>query len=342
MARLRVSVIIPARNEASCIGRCVRSVVAQMSAGDLEVIVADGGSVDGTAQIARDAGALVVANAERRTPNGLNRALQAARGEVIVRFDAHAEMPPGYVAACLRALEEEPGAVNVGGWRDPRGTGPWGTATSIALRSAFGVGNARIWRRPAPTERRHDVDTVPLGCFPAGVLRNAGGWNEEFVRNQDFELNHRLRRAGGRVVFDPAIWSVYHPRESFRALARQYWEYGLFKGKMVVQDPGSLQPRQAAPLILLGMFALAATTGRVGRTARLGVVGYISLLAAVAVRGGGRWRTVPVIAAMHLTWGGGFVYELLRRASTPASLRRVRITSPRRTNRKPRLRSGRP
>jgi glycosyltransferase involved in cell wall biosynthesis len=294
-----------------------------MSDGDLEVIVADGGSTDGTAQVASNAGALVVANPERRTPNGLNRALQAARGEVIVRFDAHAEMPPGYLAACLRALEEEQGAANVGGWRDPRGTGPWGTATSVALRSAFGVGNARIWRRPAQTERRRDVDTVPLGCFPAAVLREAGGWNEEYVRNQDFELNHRLRRAGGRVVFDPAIWSVYHPRESFRALVRQYWEYGLFKGKMVAEDPNSLRPRQAAPLILLAMFVLAATTGSLGRDARFGLAAYISLLAAVAVRGRGGWRTVPVMAAMHMMWGCGFAYELLRRASTAASLTRA-------------------
>jgi glycosyltransferase involved in cell wall biosynthesis len=311
----RVSVIVPARNEAAHIQGCVRSILAQLPPGELEVVVADGDSTDGTAQLARAAGARVVSNAQRRTPSGLNRALAAAKGEVIVRFDAHAVMPPGYVDACLCALEEESGAVNVGGWREPRGTGPWGKATSVALGSAFGVGNPRIWRRPSPNESRHDVDTVPLGCWRAKVLRNTGAWNEEYARNQDFELNLRLRRAGGRVVFDPAIGSVYHPRESFRALVRQYWGYGVFKGRMVAESPRSLQPRQLAPLTLLALLALTTTTGPVGRIARFSVGSYACILATVAARGNGGWRTAPVLAAMHLTWGCGVAFQLVRSAA---------------------------
>lgn len=303
----RVSVVIPARDEAAHIEACVRSVIAQEVEGGLEVVVADALSDDGTAELARAAGAVVVANPERLTPCGLNHALAAARGEVVVRFDAHAEMPPGYVAACLRALDEEPGVANVGGWREVRSDGPWGRATGAALASRFGVGNPRIWRRPAAGAPRVDVDTVPLGCWPAELLRGLGGWNESFVRNQDFELNHRLRRAGHRIVFDPAIWSVYRPRESPEAVARQYWDYGRFKARMLAADPGSLRPRQLAPVGLLAALGGSLLPGRAGRLARTGTGAYALLLAGVAARGGGGWRTAPVLATMHLSWGLGLV-----------------------------------
>jgi len=298
----RVSVLIPARNEAAHIERCVRSVRAQEVPGGLEVIVADGRSSDGTAHLAEATGARVVENPRGVTPAGLNRALAAARGSVIVRFDAHAEMPPGYVAACLRALDSEPGAVNVGGWREVRGGGPWGKAIGAALASPLGVGNTRIWRRPPPDERRRDVDTVPLGCWPAEVLGEAGGWDESFVRNQDFELNHRLRMRGGRVVFDPAIWSVYHPRESLGGLARQYWQYGLFKATVLRSHPDSLRPRQLAPvgLAVAALLAVTPTRARTSARATLGIYGLLLSWTAIRARGG--WRTVPVLATMHVTW----------------------------------------
>ena len=307
-----VSVIIPARNEARHIRRCLESVLGQLPADELEVIVADGASSDATAELARAAGARVVANPARLTPTGLNRALAAAAGDVIVRFDAHGEMLPGYLRACLDALDDEPAAANVGGWCEPRGSAPWARATSAALASHFGVGNPRLWRRPPPGARREDVDTVHFGCWRAETLRDAGGWNNDYARNQDFELNLRLRRAGGRVIFDPAIGSIYYPRESFRGLLLQYWGYGVFKGKMFADDPESLRPRQLAPLVVLAAAVLSATPGRAGRMARAGMAGYGCVLAAVTTRGRGGWRTAPALAAMHLAWGGGATCELLR------------------------------
>lgn len=313
-----MSVIVPARNEAAHIGSCLRSVLSQGVEGGLEVVVADGASSDATTALAEAAGARVVANPEGTTPAGLNRALTAARGEVVVRFDAHAEMPGGYIRACLRALEEESGAVNVGGWREVRGEGPWGRATAVALASRLGVGNARIWRRPAADAARVEVDTVPLGCWPAEALREAGGWREDFLRNQDFELNHRLRVRGGRVLFDPAIWSIYHPRESPRALAKQYWEYGLFKARMLQEDPRSLRPRQLAPVALVVAALLAAAPGPLSRPARAGVGAYALLLAGVSVRGGAGWRTAAVLTTMHATWVAGLLRGLaLRPTAVP-------------------------
>ena len=308
-----VSVIIPARNEAQHIERCLRSVMAQELAEEFEVIVADS-STDGTATLAQQLGARVVENPDGITPAALNRALARARAEIVVRFDAHAEMPPGYLATCLLALTEEEGVVNVGGWRSAVGDGAWGRAAGAALSSRFGVGNARIWRRPATSETRRDVDTVPLGCWRTITLRNAGGWNEKFVRNQDFELNYRLRAAGGRVVFDPRIWSIYHPRESLAAIVRQYWDYGKFKAMMLASEPRSLRPRQLAPLGLVGAVAAATIPSPIAPLARASVAAYGIILAGVTAKSHAGWRTAVVLSSMHIVWAVGLVVGFARLA----------------------------
>lgn len=312
----RVSVIVPALDEAAGVVACVESIRAQAFDGELEVIVADGRSSDGTADLARDAGAIVVDNPDQTTPAGLNAALAAAQGDVVLRFDAHAVMPPGYLRACLDALEDEErdGAVNVGGWLAVRAQTPWERAIGAALRSRFGIGNPILWRRPTQTDGRRDVESVPFGCWQAATLRAHGGWSERFVRNQDYELNHRLRVAGGRIVFDPAIWSIYVPRASPAGLARQFWDYGRFKARMLRTAPASLQPRQLAPVGLLAVLAAGLLPSRLARPARAALAGYGAVLACVAMRSGAGWRTVPVIGTMHLTWGAGLVYGLVTTA----------------------------
>jgi succinoglycan biosynthesis protein ExoA len=311
--RPRVSVIVPARNEAGYIGACIRSIVTQQASDEVEVILADGRSSDETARLAREAGAIVVDNPLRNTPAGLNAALAAARGDVVVRFDAHAVMPPGYIEASVTALDEEPGAVGVGGWRQVDANGPWGRAIAAALASRFGIGNPRLWRRPQAGESRVDVDTFNLGSWRAEDLRAEGGWSQRFIRNQDFELNYRLRRAGGRIVFDPAIWSIYHPRESLPAIARQYWGYGRFKALMIMTHPRSLKPRQLGPVGLLTAAVAAAVPSRLAGPSRAALAAYGGALAIVAARAGGGWRTFPVLATIHSAWGAGLFAELATR-----------------------------
>jgi glycosyltransferase involved in cell wall biosynthesis len=304
--RHRVSVIVPARNEAAYIDACVRSIHAQSVDADLEVIVADGCSSDETAARAAAAGAVVVENPERITPAALNRGLAVASGDVIVRFDAHSEMMPGYIRACLRALDDDPKAVNVGGWCEVRGMGPWGRAVAAALQSPLGVGNPRLWRSPREGEGRRYVETVPFGCFRADALRAAGGWRPDLVRNQDFELNHRLRAAEGRIVFDPSISFVYRPRESLAALSRQYREFGRWKAIMLADAPDSVRARQFAPLLLVATALLTLVPGRTGRISRTGAAVYAGVISLEARRARD-WRVAPVLAAIHLSWGAGFV-----------------------------------
>jgi succinoglycan biosynthesis protein ExoA len=308
----RVSVVVPALNEEEHIDACVRSITSQQVDGGLEVIVVDGVSTDATAERARIAGAKVIENAVPGIPASLNAGLEAAAGEIIVRFDAHAEMPPGYVAACVRALEEEQRVASVGGWREARGRGPWGRALAAALASPFGVGHPTIWRRPLDGRGRRDVEHVPLGCFRADVLHGVGGWREDILTNEDYELDHRLRAQGGRIVFDPAIWSVYRPRESLRAIAGQYWRYGCWKAMVMVDSPASIQPRQlAAPALVLGT-ALALAPGRAGASARAALAVYGAVLGSAAMRSWAGWRTLPVMATIHYAWGAGLIRSLPR------------------------------
>lgn len=306
-----VTVIVPARNEEKCIEACVASILAQSVDGDVEVVVVDGRSSDRTAALARGAGAAVVDNPEQITPTALNRGLAAAQGRFLARLDAHSEMGPGYLQACLTALEEEADAVNVGGWADVRGTGPWSAAVRSALQSRLGTGNPRLWRKPPPGSGRRDVETVPFGCFPTAALREVGGWNEALVRNQDFELNHRLRASGRRVVFDPEVWFVYRPRESLSALFRQYWTFGRWKAVVILGDPGSLRPRQLAPLGLFAALAGAVAPGPIRGPARLALAAYGAFVATAAAASDGGWRTAPVLLLVHGAWGAGLLAGFL-------------------------------
>jgi hypothetical protein len=167
-----------------------------------------------------------------------------------------------------------------------------------------------------------DVDTFNLGAWRAEDVRAQGGWSERFIRNQDFELNYRLRRAGGRIVFDPAIWSIYHPRESLPAIARQYWDFGRFKALMIATHPRSLAPRQLGPVGLLAVAIAATLPWRLAAPARAALAAYGGVLALVAARVGGGWRTFPVLATIHAVWGAGLVAGMATRLVSRGPWRR--------------------
>ncbi len=161
-------------------------------------------------------------------------------GSIIARVDAHCVLPPGYLARALETLDRT-GAANVGGVQHAVGSGTVGRAVAAAMTSRFGVGDARFHyggdEGPA--------DTAYLGVFDAAVLRSVGGYDESLVRNQDYELNWRLRDAGHLVWFDPGLVVRYHPRERLAALARQYFDYGRWKREMLRRNPRSLRASPA-------------------------------------------------------------------------------------------------
>lgn len=261
-----VSVVVPCRNEERYIAACLESIRASDYPHDrMEVLVVDGMSQDRTREIvARDAAAHpwvhLLDNPEQITPAGLNRAIRAARGEVIVRMDAHVEYAPDYISRSVAALRES-GADNVGGVIVTRPADRTAAARAIALGLShpFGVGNSYF---RIGTRHRRWVDTVAFGCFRREVFEQIGLFDEDLVRNQDDELNARLIRHGGRILLVPEIVSYYYARGSLRHLGRMYYQYGLFKPLAAQRAGGFVTVRPLVPpaflLVLVGLGTLSA------------------------------------------------------------------------------------
>ena len=310
-----VTAVMPARNEERTIAAAVESVLTQEYDGPLDLIVAVAPSEDRTLEIVRrmaahDGRITVVENPAGRTPTGLNAAIAAATGDIIVRCDAHAELPPGYIGRAIETLART-GAVNVGGVQEASGITPVQRAVAAAMSSPFGVGDARFHLGGTPGF----VDTVYLGVFRRDALAALGGFDEALIRNQDYELNYRLRIAGGGVYFDPSLRVTYRPRSTLGGLWKQYFEYGRWKREVIRRHPGSTRWRQlVAPAFVIGI-GLSAVGAAVG----LGWLGFIvpvaygaSALGATALemarRRDAALLLLPVVfPTMHVAWGIGFL-----------------------------------
>lgn len=317
-----VSVVIPARGSAMTLETAVSSALHQAVPDGLEVVVAVGPSDDGTEEVAAllagsDARVRVVANPAGVTPAALNQAIAASTGEVVVRLDAHARLEPGYIATAIEVLRET-GAANVGGTQRPVADRGFARAVAAAMRSPAGAGGAAY---RTGTEAA-DVETVYLGVFRREALEAVGGFDERLVRNQDYELNHRLRRAGGRVRFDPRLAVDYHPRGTVRALARQYHDYGAWKRFVLREHPDSVKLRQLVAPALVVAFLVTALVGLLaGRWWPVGALGgaYVLGLLVAGVHAARSATLGPATAlalgTMHLAWGTGFLVG--RRATPP-------------------------
>jgi len=260
-----VSVIIPAYNEERYIGRCLRSLLrGKYPRGRWEIIVADGMSTDRTREEIRRVAAessvpiAVIDNPRRVTPVALNLAIERARGEVIIRVDAHTEYGEDYVARCVEVLRES-GADNVGGPVETRPGAETATARAIALAMGhpFGVGNSAFRTQSEARE----ADTVPFGCFPRQVFEKVGLFDERLWRNQDFEFNQRIRQAGGRLWLDPRLRSAYYSRPTLTALMRHAWVNGFWNSLSHSLHPYSFCLRHALPVgFVLGLASAVAAT----------------------------------------------------------------------------------
>lgn len=309
-----VSVVMPVRDNADRVERAVAAVLDQDCPGGLEVVLAVAPSADATdgvcAQLAAgDERVRVVANPAGSAAAGLNRGIAASSGGVVARVDAHATLPAGYLGRAV-ALLDETGADNVGGLQHAQGDTPFEQAVAAAMASRFGAGDARFRTggKPGPT------DTVYLGVFRRAALERVGGFDETLARNQDYELNYRLRASGGTVYFHPDLRVAYRPRSTLRALAAQYLAYGQWKQVVVRRHPRSLRWRQlAAPAALLANTA-GLFVGVTRHRTVLAVPGayLVAVLGAATVVGRtlepkAAARLPVVFVTMHGAWGLGFL-----------------------------------
>ena len=250
-----VSVIIPCYNEVATIVGLLEAISGQTySLSNLEVIIADGGSSDGTQAAIRDFARerpelkiKLIDNRNRTIPAALNSAIRSARGSIIVRLDAHSEPSPDYIKHCLETLERT-GAANVGGmWHIRPGRDNWiGRSIAAAAAHPIGAGDAS-YRIGGP---EGEVDTVPFGAYRKEWLERIGPFDEQLLTNEDYEYNLRIRQAGGVIWFSPEIESRYYARSDLVNLAQQYLRYGYWKARMLMKHPRSIRLRQAIPPLI--------------------------------------------------------------------------------------------
>lgn len=299
-----VTVLIPTFQEASAIDTCLEAIARQTHPGILETLVIDGGSDDGTqALAAAHPGVRVLDNPQRIQAAALNIGIAAAQGDVIVRVDGHCIIADDYVERCVAALEES-GAAMVGGGMTPVAHGPVQQGIADAMASRFGAGPARFHTGGEAGW----VDTVYLGAYRRDVVRAAGGYAADMEINEDAELAHRLQDHGG-IWFDPSIRSVYEPRSSLGALAKQFFRYGRGRAATATRHPGSVKPRQlVAPGLLL---AIALLPRR--RWTLSAYLGGVAVATTVDGNGGLVRRATYALAlpTMHACWGAGFLVGLV-------------------------------
>jgi succinoglycan biosynthesis protein ExoA len=318
-----VSVVVPARDEEKFIGATLESLCRQ-DYRDLQIIVVDGGSSDRTVAVVEghmqgDPRIELLTNPRQTIPAALNIALGHARGRWLVRMDAHSAVDPGYVSAAVARLREGRWG-GVGGRKDGTGTTPAGQAIAAALGSRFGVGGSMYHH--GVTEQ--EVDHIPFGAYRTDLVRQLGGWDERLVANEDFEFDHRLRRSGAVLLFDPELRISWQSRQSVRELYRQYRRYGRGKVDVVRLHPRSLNPRHVLPPLLVPYLVAAAVAAvrRPGVTAAM-VAPYAIAVTTASVRTGrslddprARAFLPAAFLAMHVGWGVGVwsrALELLSR-----------------------------
>ncbi len=339
-----VTIIVPVYNEAAHLTDCLASLLAQdYPPACMEILVVDGGSNDGSQDIVqefarRDARVRLLMNPRRIAAAGLNLGLRAARGDIIVRADGHATLAPDYLRRCVDALLSQDVA-GVGGPLRGIGQGPIGQAIAMAFASPFGAADSACPLAHEGGPRA--ADTVYLGAYSRAWLERVGGYNEELAANEDYELNYRLRRAGGRILLVPEIRSQTRVRETLGALARQYAGYGFWKAQMLRRHPASLRVRQIIPplwvaflvggalgsfwirtLLTIWMVLIAVYVGATATAAGLALIHPPTPLCRIRKRRDDRKTSLrhflllpPVFWTMHLAWGGGFWVGMLGRRS---------------------------
>jgi succinoglycan biosynthesis protein ExoA len=332
-----VSYVMPVLNDASHVRAAVESIRAQAYDGPVEVLIALGPSIDGTAELvadlaARDARVRVLENAVGSTPAGLNIGIRAAVHPVVVRVDSHSMLPTDYTRIAVEALVRT-GADNVGGIMDARGETAFQRAVALAYTTPVGLGGSafHVGGDEGPAE------TVYLGVFRRSALERVGLFDETIKRGQDWELNRRLRDTGGTVWFTPKLAVTYRPRSTVERLARQMFSTGLWRGELARRFPGDNGIRYFVPPlmvvgvvvgILLGVaglvqLAVGATPWLLaGFAAPVVYLLFVLLAALVYARGHGAavfgWFLV-VLPCIHVAWGLGFVLGYLALTSNIAS-----------------------
>lgn len=321
----KVSIIIPCYNEEKTIGLLLKAIQKQnYPLSNIEIVIADALSTDATkkkiSEFIKSTPSIIVKvvdNAKQTIPSGVNCAAKAAKGDILIRLDAHSEPNEEYVKISVDLLRNQV-AENVGGiWEIQPGED---TCISNAIAKAaahpLGVGDAKY----RISNKAQYVDTVPFGAFYKKTFENIGRFDETLLANEDYEFNARLKNSGGRVWLDPRIRSKYYARKNLKELAKQYWRYGYWKVRMLQRYPTTIRWRQAVPplfvasIYFLGVLSIFNPFTRIILGVEFGIYLLTVILIGLqtAIKHNDLCFTLMpfAIITMHFSWGSGFIYSL--------------------------------
>lgn len=333
-----VSLLLPIRNEAAYIERCLRAILSQDYPGEMEILIADGMSTDGTRQkihqLSIQPSTLALSKVEgfnlqlidnpgKIVPTGLNIALRHAKGEIIIRVDGHCIIAPDYVRKCVEHIQND-GVDGVGGPMESIGETQMAQAIAIGMSSPFGVGNSAF---RTTSGKSMLADTVPFPAYTRQIIERAGFYDEELVRNQDDEYNYRIRELVGKIMLADDVRSTYFSRTSLKGLWRQYFQYGFWKVRVLQKHPLQMSLRQfVPPLFVLSLLAsaLLALSSAFFPPFSSFIFSFIPVIYLLANLFASLWTVskkklhpssfiLPVIfAILHLSYGLGFLAGLFK------------------------------
>jgi len=307
-----VSVILPILNEERDLSNCISAILQQDYPSEIEVILALGPSEDKTTQIAEklsasDSRIKLVSNPTGQTAVGLNLAIKVSSNEIICRIDGHSEISNNYVKTAVEILQQK-NAVNVGGLMYADSDSGLQRVVAQAMRSKLGVGPSKFHTGGSAGES----DTVYLGTYKKAAVLAAGGFDERYIRAQDWELNYRLRKNGGLIWFDPRLQVTYRPRSTFKKLAKQYFQYGRWRRVISRQHINTVNFRYLAPPFAVATNALSIFFSIIINP--LFITPLLIYFCALIIGSLFIGRKVIdklimpfVLATMHFSWGIGFI-----------------------------------
>ena len=324
-----ITVVMPVLNEEANLEASVQSILAQSYPSEIELIIALGPSSDGTNKIAKalakkDKRIKLLDNERGLTTVGLNAAIKIAKHDYIVRIDAHSEPEPNYFYDGIRILLEQD-ADEVGGIMQAKGHSAFQKAVAYAYTSRWGIGAASYHIGGQAGE----AESAYLGIFKKSALERVGGYDESIIRGEDWDLAQRIKRTGGKVWFSPQLKVTYWPRGRFSRLVKQFYSTGVWRGDLTRRDIAAASKRYfAPPLLVLGLLAgliLLAFGQNIGilpaAAYLLGITMVAVLAASLSLKS--RVALVAALAAMHLSWGWGFLRGFVRGATGTVDKSRV-------------------
>jgi glycosyltransferase involved in cell wall biosynthesis len=319
-----VSLLMPVRNEGGYLRGALDSVLKQDYPPEkMEILVIDGMSEDNTRAILAEYQAevdrlFIFDNPRHIVPTGMNIAMRCARGTILIRVDGHCEIAPDYVQRCVYYLENDL-ADGVGGPMETIGQTAMARMIAIAMSSPFGVGNSAF---RTVSDKTMFSDTVPFPAYKRSVVQDAGGYDEELVRNQDDEYNYRLREKGYRILLAADIRSRYYSRSSLSSLRRQYFQYGYWKVRVLQKHPRQMSLRQFVPALLVGTIILSTLVsffhpiGSIFVGLSIGAYILANLTASIITASHRAWDSLWLLplgfGIIHFSYGLGFLAGLFK------------------------------